>query len=113
MLRLTLNFVVFLSACKQSLSKDSKNQNFEFLRDFTCAIVEDEHKNHPEMRSIALIELENNFPSSFSSDILKCMPENLAKVLIQPNIGFHKNITFMLPQSTIVIYIADKVKKVS
>jgi hypothetical protein len=42
------------------------HQKFSLLRDFTCAVARDEVKKHPEMQTIAFIELENNFPSDFS-----------------------------------------------
>lgn len=102
------------------------HQNFTLLRDFTCAVIEDELKEHPEMQNVALIELENNFPLNFSREVLKCLPKEVAKLIIMPHCpsitsALHTfayfNFTILLPKQTMIIYIADKVdwvrKKIS
>lgn len=59
--------IIFVILCAFSFAiSHSHQQNFSLLRDFTCAVVEDELKEHPEMQTVALIELENNLPSNFS-----------------------------------------------
>jgi hypothetical protein len=54
------------------------------------------------MRTIVLVEFQSEFPPTFSRKILKCLPENVAKLVIQPD-----NSIF-LPKSTLLIYIGDK-----
>lgn len=87
-------------------------QNFELLSNFTCAVAHDEINKHHEMRTIALVELENNFPSNFSQSILKCLPNFISKVVLNPHNHFDFNSTFTLPKESMVIYIADKIEKV-
>ena len=108
-----LKFLTFSLFCIQISNQKTQTQNFSPLRDFVCSVAKDELKNHPEIRTISIIELESNFPQTFSLEVLKCLSVNLAKVLIHPHSNFHKNLTIMLPQTTMVIYVADKVRKVS
>jgi hypothetical protein len=96
-----------------SHSKIIHKNNFSLLRDFTCAVAKDELEKHPEMRTIAIIELENNFPPTFSREILKCLPDDVAKILMQPINNIHKNNTIFLPKESMVIFVADKIEKVS
>lgn len=82
--------------------------NFSLLRDFTCAVGKDELKNHPELQTIKLIELENDFPSNFSDEILKCLPDDVTKLVIRTN----QNGTFNTTKNMMVVYIASCVRKV-
>lgn len=66
----------------QKYFRKNHRKNFELLKNFTCEIVVDELKIHPEMRTVAIVELENKFPQSFIREILKCLPENVAKIII-------------------------------
>jgi hypothetical protein len=61
------------------------------------------------MRTIALIELENNFPQEFSSEILKCLPENVSKVISTHPGNFLMNLTKL----SLIIYVVDKIDEVS
>jgi putative heme iron utilization protein len=65
------------------------------------------------MRTIAMVELESDFPSTFSREILKCLPENVAKLIIQPHTHQFENNSISLGKHSMVIYVADKVEEVS
>lgn len=90
----------------------NRRLNYELLSNFVCAVAKDEFEKHPEMRTIALTELENNFPSNFSRQILKCLPNQVAKVIINPHSHFDYNSTLMLSKESMIIYVADKIEKV-
>lgn len=89
------------------------DKKFDFLRDFVCNTTKNELERHPEIQTIAMVELKNNFPLKFSREILKCLPDNVAKVILKPHNNFNGNSTISLPKSSIVIFIADDVKEVS
>jgi hypothetical protein len=93
-------------------SNRQKHSNFSLLINFTCAVAKDELEKHPEMRTIALIELENNFKPNFSREILKCLPGDVAKVVIMPHSHAYGNSTVLLEKSALIIYVADKIQKV-
>lgn len=118
------SFILFIkiSACSQYaeniLQKD--HQNFTFLSDVTCAIAKDELEKHPEMQTIALIELQNNF-TLLSREIFKCLPADVAKLSIMPHTPYvtkelrtfaYHNLTLMLPKQSLIIYVTDKVEPV-
>lgn len=88
----------------------SKKKTFQLLRNFTCAVVKDELEKHPEMQTIAMIELENNFPSNFSREILKCLPDEVAKVVMMPHTHVFRNNTIKLTKESMIIYVADRIE---
>lgn len=97
---------------QSKLFKARNNQKFSLLRDFTCAVAKDELMKHPEMRTIAMIELRNSFPKSFSREVLKCLPGDVAKMILHPHTHFHGNQTTQMTKSIMLIYVADNVVKV-
>lgn len=116
-LKLILGLSLFCSfslfSCSHLLGKylrTDHRQNFTKLREFVCLIAKDESEKHPEMQTIAFVELENNFPSSFSAEILKCLPTNVAKLILQPRSrDVEGNESMILPKQSMVIYVADSV----
>jgi hypothetical protein len=108
---ITLFSLIFFLHFSQSFNYHKNN--FSFLRNFTCAVAKDELEKHPEMRTIAMIELENNFPPTFSREILKCLPDGVAKILMKPHTNYFENNTVTLPKESMVIFVADKIHKVS
>lgn len=99
-------FIILIFCISNSNQFKKYRKHFSLLRDFTCDVAKDELEKHPEMRTIAVIELEHNFPSSFSREVLQCLPADVAKVMLDP----HLNYSLILPKETLVIYIADKVE---
>lgn len=80
-----INFIILIiftlkpfNVCMENI----KTKDFSLLRDFTCEIVKDELEKHPEMRTVVMIEIQNDFPHSFSRELLKCLPEYLTKLII-------------------------------
>lgn len=102
LLRLSVIILFF-----QTVEFSSFRQNFSLLTNFTCDVANYELENHPEMQTIAFIELENNFPSHFSREVLKCLPKEVATVIINLHFHIKHNNTFKLSKHTLVIYIAD------
>lgn len=99
-------------------SKDLKthkkiSNNFSLLSAFICEIAKDELRYHPEMRTIAIFEFENNFPSNFDREILKCLPENVAKI----NFNLHKSVEnenlMKHAKSSLIILVVNKTFEVS
>lgn len=80
---------------------------FSFLAKFTCAVVKDEFEKNPEMQTIAIIELENYFPSIFSWRIIQCLPDEVAKLIINPHYHIDFNNTIVLPRESMIIYLGD------
>ena len=109
-----LHLLSFSCAFKDFLT--IQNQNFSQLRDFACAAAEDELKKHPEMKTIALVEFENDFPSTFSAEILKCLPRDVLKIIFAPYTYYTrkeiKHFSLILPKESLLIYVADKVQEV-
>lgn len=90
-----------------------RTEDFALIFNFTCAAAKDEFERHPEMRTILLAELEHSFPSDFSQEILKCLPSYVAKIILNPHTNVIKNESMKLPKETMVIFVADKIEKVS
>ncbi len=106
-----------------------QSQNFSLLRDLTCAVAADEFAKHPEMRSILLVEQKNDFPKTFSAEILKCLPREVNKVILRPLrlvldklieiqgkqwvTKFHfDHLLRKIPKESLVILVSDEVEKV-
>ncbi len=106
-----LHLLSFSCAFKDFLT--IQNQNFSQLRDFACAAAEDELKKHPEMRTIALVEFENDFPSTFSAEILKCLPRDVSKIIFFPYIQKEGFNPIRIPKESMLIYVADKIEEVN
>lgn len=112
MVEKVLRFFAIFTLIYAQVSSKHHRQKFSLLRAFTCKVAKDVIRKNPETRTIALIELENKFPHSFSSDILKCLPDDVTKLIIQPHSHIFMNNTISVSKSSIVIYVADKVEKV-
>lgn len=78
--------IIFVFTKTVYLKQNSDHGKFYFLRNFTCAVVEDELIKRPELSTVAMIELKNKFPIDFSRDILKCLPDYVTKVIMQPDL---------------------------
>ena len=81
------------------------------ILNITCATANDEIENNPELRTIALITLEHKFLFDITSEIFKCLP-SVAKVLLMPHTNYFSNFTILLPKETMIIIVADKMRKV-
>lgn len=88
--------------------QEEMQQNFSLLRNFTCAAVKNELDKNPDMRTVAMVELENNFPHEFSNEVLKCLPIDVTKMILNPHAD--EETQLILPRQTMVIYVADKVE---
>lgn len=66
------------------------------------------------MQTIAFFEGKNNVPKSFCPEILKCLPDEVTKVVLEPfiHIIIPQGAT-KLPKSTLVILVADEIKRVN
>lgn len=106
-LRFSVVSIIF-SLVHSSQFHKSSHKNFALLSNFACSVVQDELEQHPEMRTVALFELESNFPSTFCRDILQCLPVDVAKVVLNPHDPY-VNTTFNLPKESMILFIADKI----
>lgn len=104
-------FAILLVLSVVELKRARKNQK---LPNFICSIVKDQLKKHPETRTIALIELENNFPVDFGQKILECFPSDVAKLLLKPKKPIECDVEscfqhtwLTLPKETMIIYAVD------
>lgn len=99
-------------------------QYFLIFQKFICNFINEELKSYPEVRTMALIELENNFPQSFSREILKCLSDGITKLNMKPitteliffDDGFILQKKSQQAQSLkpkIVLYIADNIDEVN
>jgi hypothetical protein len=113
------NFIIFLlfstilnpSNSAKFLHKNHR-KNFHLLRDFTCEVAKDELNKNPDMRTIALIELESDFPPNFSREILKCLPVEVTKIILMPHTPSYRNNSVVLGKSSMAIYLSDKFNSV-
>jgi hypothetical protein len=104
---LLIDFFLIFSMVSGILNSRHKNKNFQLLRDFTCAAARDELEKHPEMRTIAMIELENNFPPNFCREILKCLPDDVTKIVMNFQVDDFENKIIFMPKESIIIYVVD------
>ncbi len=113
-LKFLLFSTIFASLQAQKYFLPQNRENFSLLRDLSCAVAVDELAKHPEMRTIALVELQSDFPETFSREILKCLPPEVAKVILKPYKLLLENVTksLVLTKETMVIYVADKIERV-
>lgn len=113
-LKLLLNFSVVVTGISvvQSVNylRRDHRHNFSLLLDFACAIAKDEFNKNPEMRTIGVVELKNKFPPQFSREVLKCLPQDVSKVILNPHTHYNKNKTLILPKESMIIYVADIVQ---
>lgn len=96
-----------------AILRKNHQKNSSLLLDFTCATVKDEVDKNSDMRMVAIVELENNFSREFCREVLKCLPKEVAVIIINPHEDLHGNSTLMLPKQTMVIFIADILERVS
>lgn len=87
------------------------NDNQNILSDFICNFASDELHKNLDLRKIVVIELENNFSPNFRNKILKCLPHGAAKVVLNFKGNLPLNL-IKLPKSTLVIYVAENIRKV-
>ena len=87
-------------------------KSFSLLRDLICAVADDELAKHPEMRTILLVELQNDFPKTFSAEILKCLPSVVTKVYLNYPTDIYGKFSrnLILPKESLVIYVTDEAK---
>lgn len=108
-----LKILVILIVFNTVQCQNAPDKDFSLLQDFVCAAANDEHHKNPLMQTIAMVELENEFPPGFSRGILKCLPPDVAKVILNPHVFERYNITMQLTKSSMIIYVADKMDKVN
>lgn len=82
-------------------------EDFPLLRNFTCAVANDEFDKNYDMRTIAFVEHENNFPQSFSREVLKCLPTDVSKIIFNPHTHQYLNNSIILPKQSMIIFVTD------
>ena len=104
--------IIFQSLSAQEIFNRNLGDDFSFLSEFTCAVAKDLLEKNSDMKTIALIELENGFPKTFSRKILKCLPHEVSKVVMMA----HSNIfddKRIMTKGSMVIFVADNLNDVS
>lgn len=92
-------------------------ENFNNLENFVCSLIEDEILRNPQTKTILIFEHENTFPAYFYEKLLKCLTQEIAKVIMD-SIHFYPTKTLgLIPQRLnlkphLILYIADSIKKV-
>lgn len=107
LLKILVFFALFSLTFPKNFSK-FRRQNLSLLRNFTCSVVKDELEKNPELRTVAMVELESDFEQGFSAGILKCLPVYVTKVVIQPHTHIYENNSVQLSKNSMVIYLADR-----
>lgn len=69
----------FLAFLFISLSTAKIAQNHFLLKNFTCEIVKSELESNFAFKTLGFIEVENEFSEKFKSDLLKCLPDDVAR----------------------------------
>lgn len=87
-------------------------KKFDLLLDFTSAVIKDVIEKSPEIRTVWMIECENNLRPDFFHDVIKRMPESVAKLSLKPFSNSNDRRLLVLGKS-MVILIADNVKEVT
>ena len=85
LLRFSLILIFQTQLVASKFLQKEHRQDFSLLLNFTCGAAKDELEKHPEMQTIAMVELENNFPREFSREIQKCLPKEVAVININPH----------------------------
>lgn len=62
-------------------------QHFLIFQNFICNFIIQELMKNPDIRTISLIELKNEFSPTFTREVLKCLPEEVAKLNMRPITG--------------------------
>ena len=92
MIKIFLKFVLLVSnfnsiSTFQNSSVFDPIEKFSNLSKFICEVARDVADNEPDLRTIALVIMKNNFPSTFSAEVLKCLPF-ATKVILMPHTNF-------------------------
>lgn len=104
---LFLNFIIIV----QSNILKSSQQLFEETSNLVCKILNLEIERNKEIRTIALMDIESNFSSSLDQSVLKCLSDNISKVILTPNDDQEINGTLSLPLTSIILYITDELQE--
>ncbi len=113
-LKFLLFSTIFNFSQAQNIFFSQNREKFSLLRDLTCAVAADELARNPEMKSILLVEFQNEFPKTFSAEILKCLPREVSKVILGPRKLLFDNDHMLkeIPKESLVILVSDEVEKV-
>ncbi len=85
-------------------------EKFSNLSNFICEVAKDVAEKDSDLRTIALVIMNNNFPSTFSAQILKCLP-NVTKVILMPHTNYWGIAKISLPKQSMIICLADERNK--
>ncbi len=69
-------------ASSLNLSKFVHHKEFSTLLNFICVVTGKVVKENPDLRTIAFIEFENNFPKDFLTDVSECLP-TVSRIVFQ------------------------------
>ncbi len=111
-----LIIIIFSILSNSQAQKDfilQNGRNFSLIRDLTCLVAKDELEKHPEMRTIALVEVTHDFPPEFTSEILKCLPDQVSKIILKPHSHVSWNTSIILSKESMIIYVVDDFNHVS
>ena len=112
MLKILFKFIFYISnfnliSTSQNYSAFYQREDFLKLWNFICEVAKDVVEKDPDLRTIAIVELKNNFPSAFSARVLKCLPV-VPKVILMPHTNYEENATIFLPKQSLIICLADE-----
>ena len=109
MFNLMKYFIVISLVSSTNANYTKIDKRFSQISKFACEVSKKVADSHPETSAIAVITSENDFPLIFHDQLLKCLPQNIPKVVstFKDNIG-----EVFLTSSAFVIFIADKIDKV-
>ena len=85
MLRIFILLVLILkisSTLSLNLSNFHHKKEFSTLLNFICVVTGKVVKENPDLRTIAFIEFENNFPKDFLTDVSECLP-TVSRIVFQ------------------------------
>lgn len=76
-------------------------------------IISDEVENNQDLRDIAVIIADNNFSQDFHQKLIKSLPREIPKVIINFDLFYVTQNILSLEKSTFIIFISDHVENVS
>ena len=99
-----LNLILGFQSFKQNSSKISQ---------FIGEIIKDEVKINKDLRDIAIITADNDFPQEFHQKLIKSLPSEIPKIIINFKLFYINQHFLSLEKSTFIIFISDYVENVS
>lgn len=103
-----------------------KTENLSNLKVFVCSFIRDEVSRNSHIRTILVLDLNHTFPVNFQEQILACLPENLAKVIMDSKDFYTIDSSLPLPvlletdvirqkmalKPQLILYIANSIEEV-